>query len=182
MPRVTTPWATGGHDSFQRHESPSGVAPRVRYSTMSNRFRTAFEAVISGVFLVMKRALSLAAFVLALGTLPVAGETALGTWLSPPDHKGQVGHMRLTRCGPAICGTLVRVFDRTGKEITTPNVGRKLLWDMQAKGPNLFNGEVYVPLMKGNFPAEMKVSGNSMTVRGCSSVGICKAQTWQRVN
>lgn len=130
----------------------------------------------------MKRLFILTAVLVTLGVGPALAETALGTWLSPPDRKGQVGHMQLRQCGGAICGTLVRVFDKTGRQITTPNVGKQLVWGMQPSGSNRYIGQVYVPLMKGQFPAEMKVSGNRLTVRGCSSVGLCKAQTWSRVN
>jgi uncharacterized protein (DUF2147 family) len=129
----------------------------------------------------MKRTLSIVAALLAFGAAPVFAGNLLGTWLSPRDHKGQVGHMQLSLCGDAICGKLVRVFDRSGNPIVTPNVGKQLVWDMKGSGDH-YQGQVYVPLMKGNFPAEMKVSGSRLTVRGCSKLGICKAQTWTKVH
>jgi len=129
----------------------------------------------------MKRLFIYLALLMLIAAVPVRADPVMGTWLSPPDHKGQVGHMQLAQCGDTICGRLVRVFDRAGKPITTPNVGKRLVWDMRGDGTD-FQGKVYVPLMKGTFRAEMKVSGNRLTVRGCSELGLCKAQTWTRVN
>lgn len=122
-----------------------------------------------------------ALLLLALGA-PASADPVLGTWASPPDHKGQTGHMHLSRCGAAICGTLVRAFTKAGAPTVTPNVGKLLLWDMVPNGGNAYRGRVYVPLMKGEFPAEVLVSGNRLTVRGCNRVGLCRAQTWTRVN
>lgn len=129
----------------------------------------------------MKHLTSIAALFLLFAAAPAAADTVLGTWLSPPDHKGQVGHIQLARCGDSICGKLIKVFDKKGRPTTTANVGKLLLWDMKGSG-NRYLGEVYVPMMKGNFPAEMKVSGSTLTVRGCSKLGLCKAQTWTKLN
>lgn len=182
MSANAAPRIAAGHISFQSDEFATERGDGMRYSTSSNRSRALLGTDIPDVYLIMKSALMLAALLLALLTArPVAAETVLGTWLSPPDHKGQVGYMRLTPCGSAICGTLVRVFDRNGRETTTVNVGKRLLWDMHAKSSDTFRGRVHVPLLNGNFAAEMKVSGNTLTVRGCSRTGVCRAQTWQRV-
>ncbi len=112
---------------------------------------------------------------------PALAGSVIGTWLSPPDHKGQVGHIVLAPCGDALCGTLVRAFDRSGKPVVTRAVGRKLVWDMRPAGADLFRGNVYVPLLNGSFAAEMRMSGDRITVRGCAKAGLCQAQTWQRV-
>jgi len=124
--------------------------------------------------------------VLVLSTLlsaPVAAmaEPALGTWLSPPDGKGQVGHVEVSKCGAALCGTLVRAYDSTGKPVITPNVGKRLIWNMVPQGNGAYDdGEVYVPAFGRNYDAEMRVAGNTLTVRGCLGP-VCKNQTWTRV-
>ena len=89
--------------------------------------------------------------------------------------------MVLAPCGNAICGTLVRAFDRVGNPVVTRAVGKKLVWDMRPAGGDLYRGKVYVPLLNGNFAAEMRMSGDRITVRGCAKVGLCQAQTWHRM-
>ena len=130
----------------------------------------------------MKRIVFSALLALTFGAGPSLAASPLGTWLSPPDHKGQVGHIQLRRCGSAICGTLVRSYDRQGNQIKHPNVGRRLVWDMRPKSDGAYAGQVFVPLMGRAFSAEMRVGRNALKVRGCSPAGLCKSQTWRRVN
>ncbi|MGY3438103.1 MULTISPECIES: DUF2147 domain-containing protein [unclassified Marinovum] len=129
----------------------------------------------------MGRILSIAAIVIAMAGAAQA-EPALGLWASPPDHKGQTGIVQVGRCGARLCGTLIKAFDPAGQQITTANVGKRLLWDMQAQGGGSYgDGRVYVPMFGRDYPAQMTVTGTQMTVKGCLA-GVCKSQTWRRVN
>lgn len=108
-------------------------------------------------------------------------EPALGTWLSPPDGKGQVGHVEVRNCGQTLCGTLVRAYDKSGQQVVTPNVGKRLFWDMEPRGGGAYDdGQVYVPVFGRNYDAEMTVAGDRLVVKGCLGP-VCKNQTWTRV-
>ncbi|MWD27268.1 DUF2147 domain-containing protein [Aquicoccus sp. SCR17] len=119
---------------------------------------------------------------ICLGSAVEASEPILGTWASPPDNKDQTGHIVVSQCGQAYCGTLVRAYSPQGDPITTKNVGKRLFWDMRAEGGGLYDdGKVYVPLFGRTYDAEIRVSGNRLKVRGCLGP-VCKDQTWARVD
>ncbi|MBR9651202.1 DUF2147 domain-containing protein [Thalassovita aquimarina] len=111
---------------------------------------------------------------------PVWAEPALGTWLTPPDGKGQTAHIEARRCGDAVCGRIVRTYDKTGKTITTPNLGKRLFWDMKQVAPGEYQGTGWVPLLDATFHGKMKVKGDRMVVRGCIAF-VCQSQTWRRI-
>lgn len=112
--------------------------------------------------------------------LPVGAEPVLGTWASPPDGKGQVGHVVMRPCGAALCGVLARAFDRAGQPVITAHVGRTILRDVAADGGGRYHGRAFVPVLGRSVEARLNLSGNTLVVRGCAGA-ICKAQRWQRV-
>ena len=127
------------------------------------------------------KTLALAALLAVLGTAALA-DPVEGMWKTKPDDNGNFGHVRIKPCGPAFCGTLVTAFDGSGKQIESPNVGRKIVWDMVAYGDGLYDdGKVYSPDRDKTYNSEMKLNGNSLTVKGCV-LGICRdGGTWSRV-
>lgn len=124
---------------------------------------------------------ALAAALAMLGAAAFA-DPVEGTWKTKPDDNGNYGHVQIKPCGPAFCGTLVKAFDGSGKEIESPNVGRKIVWDMVAYGDGLYDdGKVYSPDRDKTYNSEMQLNGNSLTVKGCV-LGICRdGGTWSRV-
>lgn len=125
---------------------------------------------------------ALAAALTVLGTAAFAADPVEGTWKTKPDDNGNFGHVQIKPCGNAFCGTLVKAFDGSGKQIESPNVGRKIVWDMVAYGDGLYDdGKVYSPDRDKTYNSEMKLNGNSLTVKGCV-LGICRdGGTWTRV-
>lgn len=125
---------------------------------------------------------ALAAALAVLGTAAFAADPVEGTWKTKPDDNGNFGHVQIKPCGNAFCGTLVKAFDGSGKQIESPNVGRKIVWDMVAYGDGLYDdGKVYSPDRDKTYNSEMKLNGNSLTVKGCV-LGICRdGGTWSRV-
>lgn len=125
---------------------------------------------------------ALAAALAVLGTAAFAADPVEGTWKTKPDDNGNFGHVQIKPCGNAFCGTLVKAFDGSGKQIESPNVGRKIVWDMLAYGDGLYDdGKVYSPDRDKTYNSEMKLNGNSLTVKGCV-LGICRdGGTWTRV-
>lgn len=120
--------------------------------------------------------------------LAVIGGAALadpveGTWQTRKDDNGNYGHVQIKPCGPAFCGTLVKAFDSAGKEIASPNIGKRIVWDMVAYPDGLYDdGKIWSPDRDKTYNGEMTLKGNSLTVRGCV-LGICRdGGTWKRVN
>lgn len=118
--------------------------------------------------------------VLTGAAVPAQADQLLGTWLTPPDKKGQVAHIEAHRCGDAVCGEIVRTYDNAGNPVTTPNLGKRLFWDMKQVSPGEYAGMGWVPLHDVTFQGKMKVQGDRMVVRGCVAF-VCQSQTWQRV-
>lgn len=105
-----------------------------------------------------------------------------GTWKTKPDDNGNFGHVKIEACGATICGMLVKAFDGTGKEISSPNIGKKIVWDMVAYPDGLYDdGKIWSPDRNKTYNSDMKLSGDTLSVRGCV-LGICRdGGTWSRV-
>ncbi|MDX5350324.1 MAG: DUF2147 domain-containing protein [Paracoccaceae bacterium] len=125
--------------------------------------------------------------ILIAAALALVGGAALadpveGLWQTRKDDNGNYGHVEITPCGPAFCGTLVRAFDGAGKEIDSPNVGKRIVWDMVAYPGGLYDdGKIYSPDRDKTYNGDMTLAGDSLSVRGCV-LGICRdGGTWKRV-
>lgn len=128
----------------------------------------------------MKKLILAAALAFA-GTAAFA-DPVEGTWKTVPDDNGNFGHVQIKPCGDKFCGTLVKAFDGSGKEIESPNVGKRIVWDMVAYGDGAYDdGKVWSPDRDKTYNSEMQLSGNGLTVKGCV-LGICRdGGTWSRV-
>ena len=126
----------------------------------------------------MKTLFAGAAFALALA-VPAAADPVLGTWKTQVDD-GSYAHVSISPCGGAICGTIARTFNGSG-EYKSPNIGKKLVWDMQAAGSGKYKGgKIWQPSTGKIYKSKMALSGAELKVSGC--VGpLCKKQTWSRV-
>lgn len=105
-----------------------------------------------------------------------------GIWQTKKDDNGNFGHVEVKPCGPAFCGTLIKSFDSAGAPIDSPNIGRKIVWDMVAYADGLYDdGKVYSPDRDKTYNSDMTLSGDKLAVRGCV-LGICRdGGTWNRV-
>ena len=131
----------------------------------------------------MKRMMTLAAAAcLALAGAAHAADPVEGIWQTAPDDNGNFGHIEVKPCGPAFCGTLIKAFDGAGAQIESENVGRKIVWDMVAKGDgNYEDGKVWSPDRDKTYNSYMILEGNGLTVKGCV-LGICRnGGTWKRL-
>jgi len=121
-----------------------------------------------------------AATVAAIGFAGAAfADPAVGTWKTQVDD-GAYAHVKVSKCGAALCGTIARTFNDTG-EYKSKNLGKRLVWDMQPAGGGSYkNGQIWQPSTGKTFKSKMALSANTLKVSGC--VGpICKKQTWSRV-
>lgn len=105
-----------------------------------------------------------------------------GVWQTRKDDNGNFGHVEIKPCGPAFCGTLIRAYNGDGQQIESPNVGRRIVWDMVAYPEGLYDdGKIYSPDRDKEYNGDMTLAGDSLKVRGCV-LGICRdGGTWQRV-
>ncbi|WP_370400907.1 DUF2147 domain-containing protein [Sulfitobacter sp. JB4-11] len=111
-----------------------------------------------------------------------AADPIVGTWQTIKDDNGNYGQIKITECGSAICGTLVRSFDSAGKAFKSENQGRKLIWDMTNDGGGQYSGgKVYSPDRDKTYNGQLVLSGNALDVKGCV-LGICRSGgKWSRV-
>jgi len=120
---------------------------------------------------------------LSLGaTAAFAADPLEGTWKTKADDNGNFGHVEVKPCGPAFCGTLVKSFGKDGKPMASANIGKKIIWDMKAKGNGDYgDGKVWSPDLNKTYNSKMKLSGNAVAVKGCV-LGICRdGGAWTRV-
>lgn len=141
---------------------------------------TGFRGMADFLLLSTRRLARLVVIAVSLAATPALSEPILGTWISPPDKKGQIGYVVARKCGATYCGKLERVFDKNGKPTTTPNVGKTLFWDMSPRGGGLYSGgKAYVPIFGKSFDADVRVTGDKLKINGCVKA-LCKAQVWAR--
>ena len=116
-----------------------------------------------------------------VGLATLAGaDSALGTWQTAPDRKGQIAHVKVTRCDQALCGKIVRAYDSEGQRITTENVGKRVFWNMTRTGEGNYQGRAWVPAHDREYAAKMKLNDDRLKVSGCLGP-ICQSQLWARV-
>lgn len=128
----------------------------------------------------MKAIVMAAALVVAAGA--ALADPAEGIWKTKPDDNGHYGHIEIKPCGAAVCGTLVKAFDAAGKAVESPNVGKRIVWDMVAQGGGAYaDGKIWSPDRDKTYNARMQLSGSGLAVKGCV-LGICRdGGTWTRV-
>lgn len=130
----------------------------------------------------MKHVILGAAFLLGL-VGAAAADPVYGTWKTAPDDNGNYGHIKMAACGSAICGTLIKSFDSAGGDMASPNVGKKIVWDMTSDGGGAYSGgKIWSPDRDKTYKSKMTLSGNTLAVEGCVMM-ICRdGGKWSRVN
>ncbi|SMC88975.1 Uncharacterized conserved protein, DUF2147 family [Primorskyibacter flagellatus] len=105
-----------------------------------------------------------------------------GTWQTQPDDNGNFGLVKISTCGAEICGVLGQGYDKSGKKVSSPNIGKRMIWAMQPKGNGKYaGGKIWAPDRNKTYNSRMQLNGSSLKVEGCV-LGICRGQTWSRVN
>ncbi len=129
----------------------------------------------------MKRLILATVMTLAAGAA-FAADPLEGVWKTKPDDNGNFGHVKVSACGPAFCGILIKSFDSKGKDLKSENIGKRIIWDMQAKGGGAYGGgKVWSPDRDKTYSSKMSLSGNNVAVQGCV-FGICRdGGQWIRV-
>lgn len=130
------------------------------------------------------------AVALTLGAAPARAADVTGLWATPA-HGGQV---EITKCGASVCGRLVTSdgikADPMLKDTANTDAGQRgrLLKGLQilkgfSGGPAEWTGgEIYNAEDGKTYSATLTLNANdTLNVRGCVFVPLCKTQTWTRV-
>ncbi|MDK3075707.1 DUF2147 domain-containing protein [Sedimentitalea sp. JM2-8] len=112
-----------------------------------------------------------------------AADPVFGNWRTAPDDNGNTGLIQVQACGSKICGTLVRAYDGTGAEMASPNVGKRIIWDMESKGGGAYaDGKVWSPDRDKTYKSKMQLSGDRLAISGCILMVCRDGGTWTRAN
>ena len=128
----------------------------------------------------MKRLM--AAAVAALIASPAAAaDPILGMYKTQPGDIGNYAHVEIYECGETICGVIRKAFDGSGTSLDTDTVGKRMIWDMAAKGGGKYSGgKIWAPDRDKVYKSKMELSGSSLSVSGCVAV-ICRSQAWTKI-
>lgn len=120
--------------------------------------------------------------VLALAGMPAWADPLEGLWRTAPDVNGNVGFVRIASCGAALCGTLERAVDGSGRAVASAGIGRRVIWDTVPQGANTYRGRVYSPGRNAEYESRLTLSGGRLLVEGCM-LGQCRGgEPWARVD
>lgn len=122
--------------------------------------------------------LIIGAAALAMSATLAAADPAAGTWKTEAGETGGYLHVNIAPCGADICGTIAKVVNNDNQSI----VGKNIIWNMKSNGGGSYSGgKIWAPDTDKTYNSKMSLSGNSLKVQGCV-LGICRGQTWSRVN
>lgn len=139
------------------------------------------KSTVSNLLALAIAALPLAAMPAAandLAAAPIASE-----WRNPSNSV----HVRIDKCGKAICGTVTWASDKAVADArrggTQNLVGTRLFRDLAPAGKGKWKGKVFVPDIRQTFTGTLSFAeSDKMVGKGCVLFGvICKSQTWSRV-
>ena len=130
----------------------------------------------------MKLSVTLAVLATLIAAPVAAQDAVVGLYKTQPGDNGNYGHVEIYACETAICGVIRKAFDGTGAEIESANIGKRMIWDMEADGDGRYSGgKIWAPDRDKVYSSKMELSGADLEVSGCV-FGICRAQNWTRVN
>ncbi len=133
----------------------------------------------------MRKLVRLAAIAAALALLTpalAAADPIVGVWKTEPDRKKLISHIKISACGDKFCGQIQSAYDTSGKEVQTPNIDKKLFWDVAAEGGGKYGGgDFWIPMVNVDVVPQMTLDGDTLRVRGCDHA-ICGHQIWTRLS
>ncbi len=136
------------------------------------------------------RAAAIFAFAVTFGAAPAHAADVTGLWATPT----RGGQVEITKCGASVCGRLVASdgikADPTIKDAENADPAQRgrllkglLILKGFAGGPTEWTGgEIYNAEDGKTYGATLTLNANdTLNVRGCVFVPLCKTQTWTRV-
>jgi uncharacterized protein (DUF2147 family) len=129
----------------------------------------------------MIRMFRAAMFAGLIATPAFAADPVTGTFKTQPGDEGSFAHVEIYECDANICGVIRKTFDASGAETASEHLGKRMIWDMIAKGDGTYSGgRIWAPDRDKVYKSKMQLSGDTLSVSGCVAV-ICRSQTWNRV-
>jgi uncharacterized protein (DUF2147 family) len=129
----------------------------------------------------MMRAKIVALLASAAVPLAQAAPDIVGDWWTP----GFNARVRIERCGDAVCGRIVWLWDETPKDIADkqPLLGRVVIDRMQAADAGRWQGgRLYNPEDGRDYKGSLQLqSPTRLVVDGCV-LFICRTQVWRRAD
>ena len=120
------------------------------------------------------------AFLVTVGM--AQADPLFGIWQSTADDNGNFGHIEMQDCDGKICGTLIKSFGPSGKQISSENVGKLIVWDMKSKGNGKYGyGKIWTPDRDKTYASKLVLSGDQLRVSGCILILCREGGIWQRV-
>ncbi|WP_170396271.1 DUF2147 domain-containing protein [Ruegeria arenilitoris] len=130
----------------------------------------------------LKRTSVVPVVIAVLMPVMAAADPIVGVWKTEPDRKNLISHIQISACGDKFCGQIQSAYDKSGKEVQTPNIGKKLFWDVTSEGGGKYGGgDFWIPMVNVDVVPQMTLSGDTLTVRGCEHV-VCGHQKWTRLS
>lgn len=130
----------------------------------------------------MKRMIAGLALATLWGGAALAADPAVGQWRTQADDNGNFALVSMQECGATLCATITRAFGAGGTPIQSPNVGKRIVWDMAPQGGGAYaGGKIYAPDRDKTYNSKMMLAGDRLKVEGCV-LGICRGQTWARAD
>jgi len=135
-------------------------------------------------------ALALFAWSAALATSPARAEEYVGTWLTQQAD----AHIRVAKCGKALCGTVTWLKDAVDAKTGKPPVDdknpdpakrtRKILgiqiFSMEQDATGSWKGGIYNSDDGKTYEGRLSAHGeDELEVQGCSG-SLCGSETWTR--
>ena len=111
-----------------------------------------------------------------------AADPIYGLWQTIPDDNGNFGHIEVQDCDGTICGVLMKSFDGSGKSIESDSIGKRIIWNMKAKGDGKYGGgKIWSPDRDKTYASKLELVGDMLKVSGCVFVVCRDGGTWTRV-
>ena len=131
----------------------------------------------------MKKML-IAATALMMTTGTAMADPAAGLWRSEnSEDTGRFMHVRVAPCGAEICGVIQDVYESNGTVVANHEIkGKTMIWAMKPQGNGAYaGGKIWAADTEKTYKSKMQLlSASQMKVEGCI-IGICRGQTWSRV-
>ncbi len=118
--------------------------------------------------------------------VPATAQRASG-WEGIWRNAGDTVRIKVARCGPGLCGTVVQASAKAKADAaaggTDRLVGTQLFHDFRREDDGLWYGQVYVPDIDQTFDGTIEqVDRDTIVGTGCLFANFgCKSQTWTRV-
>jgi len=111
---------------------------------------------------------------------PAQADPVEGIWQTEVDD-GSYAYIDMKPCDDKFCGIIARTFNSEG-EYKSPNLGKMLVINMEAKGGGEYRGNVWRPSNDKIYIGKITLKGDTLFLRGCVAGGLlCSKQTWTRV-